>query len=221
MRRVIYCFWFGDKMSDNRKRCFDSIVLNSGVDVELVTEKTLKNYIVTPLHNGFEYLSATHKSDYLRSYFMYFYGGGYTDIKNCDFDWSPFFTELENGDKDFVGSREICEKDIGYKPVAKYFNQLVGCCGFIFKDHSNFANLWYVETQKKMDSIYSQLFDNPGLYHPRAITGGVQGEKGIYLSSQYPLKWNELLGEIFHKIQYENLGSYLSTLPPPNTREYR
>ena len=83
MNRVIYCFWFGPEMSDNRKKCFESIIQNSKVGVRLVTKHNLQEYNLadSPIHPAFQYLSATHKSDYLRCYFMYHYGGGYTDIK--------------------------------------------------------------------------------------------------------------------------------------------
>ena len=73
-------------MSDKRKKCLDSIKQNIGVKVILITPNNLDKYILKdyPLHKSYKYLSEVHKSDYLRTYFMHHYGGGYTDIKNTN-----------------------------------------------------------------------------------------------------------------------------------------
>ena len=119
MNKMIYCFWFGPEMSDDRKRCLQSLIDNSKVAVALVDESNLRNYILAdyPIHPSWQYLSATHKSDYLRSYFMYHYGGGYTDIKFCDYDWNKYFDDLEFSDKQFTGYPESSPLDIAYVPV--------------------------------------------------------------------------------------------------------
>jgi hypothetical protein len=51
-----------------------------------------------PLHPAFKYLSYVHKSDYLRSYFMHFYGGGYADIKkySSNNNWKECFNLLNS-----------------------------------------------------------------------------------------------------------------------------
>jgi len=220
--KKIYCFWFGNTMSIDRKKCFKSIVANSGVKVILITEKNIDEYIHPdyPLHPGFSYLSATHKSDYLRSYFMHVYGGGYTDIKECCFDWNPYFDDLNTSDKLFNGSVEKRLEDIAYTPVSHAYKQLVVVCQFIFKPQTSFTKLWYDNTQKKMNEIYNRLIQYPGNYHPRAIFGGAHQDNG-FKESKYPLEWNELLGRILHKLQYENIGKFLNTLPYPNTQNYR
>lgn len=222
MNKALYCFWFGPSMSADRKRCFQSIIDNSGVTVVLVTESNLHSFILPeyPLHAGFKYLSVTHKSDYLRSYFMHLYGGGYSDIKQCDFNWSKYFDQLESSDKFFISSIEKCSEDIAYTPAQHAYKELVVMCQYIFKKQTSFTKLWYDETQKKMDVIYERLIDNPGTYHPRAIHGGVFQGDG-FKNSKYPLEWNELLGRILHKIQYENRGTFLNDLPYPNVQNYR
>jgi len=221
--RIIYCFWFGSKMSDARAECFKTIQQYSNVEVKLITETNLQNYVVSqcPLHEGFEYLSSTHKSDYLRSYFMYHYGGGYTDIKKCHYDWNQYFNILEESEKEFIGCKQYKAGHIAYKPYKEYYDQLVGVNCFIFKPKSNFSKLWLNETNRLLDEKISYLKDNPGTYHPRAIYGGVQGEDGIFTDSKYPLLWNELLGRIFHRLQYENLGLFLYDLPFPDITNYR
>ena len=53
----------------------------------------LDKYILQehPLHQSFNYLSETHKADYLRTYFMRFHGGGYSDIKKTSGSWIDSF----------------------------------------------------------------------------------------------------------------------------------
>lgn len=219
--KIIYCFWFGDNMSPAREECFQSIKNNSGVNVELITEQNLKDYLVTPLHKGFDYLSSTHKSDYLRSYFMYHYGGGYSDIKKCHYDWNKYFDMLSSSDKEFIGSRERAKKHIANFEVAREYQNLVTVINFIFKPKTKIAKIWYEKTQKLMDDKFDQLVQNPGNYHPRAIAGGVHMEPELFKESKYPFEWNELLGRIFHKLQWENYGSYLLDMPFPDQKGYR
>ena len=106
VERILYTFWFGSEMSKDRKYCFDSMVKNSGVQTILITDKNLEKYITEPLFKGFDLLSSTHKSAYLRPYFMKHYGGCYADIKYLDYDLNPYFELLENSDKQFIGYQE-------------------------------------------------------------------------------------------------------------------
>ena len=57
--------------------------------VLLITPNNLNDYIVKddPLPEAYNYLSLVHKADYLRTYFMYHYGGGYADIKRYQHSW--------------------------------------------------------------------------------------------------------------------------------------
>jgi len=221
--RILYCFWFGPGMSEDRNRCFESIKSKSGVDVRLITINNLQEYLLPdfPLHSGFNFLSDTHKSDYLRSYFMHCRGGGYTDIKQCHYDWNYYFDLLDNSDKEFIGCKQYTPKHIAYSPYKDYYDFLVGVNCFIFKKNTAFSKLWFETTNSVMDAKIIELVKNPGTYHHRAVTGGVQGLPGVHSSSEYPFLWNELLGRIFHKLQYENLGTFLYDLPFPDTTNYR
>ena len=99
LNKVVYVLWTGNnKMSEKRKKCYESIKKNIGVPVILITPKNLHKYILKdyPLHPAYEYLSLNHRSDYLRTYFMHVHGGGYTDIKQTNVNWLPFFKKLES-----------------------------------------------------------------------------------------------------------------------------
>ena len=81
---TIYCFWTGNnEMSDNRIECLENLKNVSECNVLLITKYNLSNYILSdvPLHPAFQYLSETHKADYLRTYFMHFYGGGIKKLR--------------------------------------------------------------------------------------------------------------------------------------------
>jgi len=73
VERKIFCFWTGEnEMSTNRRACLNSIVAKSNCEVELVTSDNLGRFVLNhhPLHEAYEFLSYTHRSDYLRCYFM-------------------------------------------------------------------------------------------------------------------------------------------------------
>ena len=70
-QRIIWCFWTGDnKMSDQRRRCLDSMEETTGCNVVLVTKAMLGDFLCLdhPLHAAYPQLSRTHMTDYLRAY---------------------------------------------------------------------------------------------------------------------------------------------------------
>jgi hypothetical protein len=158
----IFCFWFGPEMSQSRIGCLNTITENSGCNVILVNELNLREYenIDYPIHKGFQFLSATHKCDYLRSYFMYHYGGGYTDIKKCNYSWQPYFEELYISYKEFIGYKEMnggvaTRHDNTH--IQNHYDELAGVCHFIFKPKTDFAKLWMEQTNDKMNQVFDKL----------------------------------------------------------------
>ena len=197
--KVIYCFWTGsNQMSDNRKRCFESICQNSGVPVKLITPDNLPDYILPnhPLHQAFEYLSLVHKADYLRGYFMHFYGGGYCDIKTIKQPWNDCFDRLNKSDKYIIGYQELNEECSAYVDVAEPIIQedvkkrwplLVGNCAYICRPQTKFTDEWLAEQDKRLDYYYDELKGHPA-------TDPMGKENG------YPIPWQRILGAIFHPL---------------------
>ena len=74
---------------------------NIGASVELVTDTNLHEYNIpeSPMHPAVcsKTLSAIHKADYLRVYFMHHYGGGYHDVKphSASNNWTAVFSEFD------------------------------------------------------------------------------------------------------------------------------
>jgi len=220
---IIFCFWHGPEMSKNRKECYENI-LSTQENIFLLTEDNLSEFEITtrPIHKGFKYLSSTHKSDYIRSYIMNFYGGGYTDIKKQTSSWASCFDILNNTDFLGCGYREIHPSHIAInektaKNISDYKN-FIGNGAYIFKKNTALTNEWYETTNKKMDSIFDDLKNNPA-NHPRTIRGGIQGSRSFYTG--YPLGWVELLGDIYHPIVYTHRNQILKNLPKPLMTDYR
>lgn len=225
MNKNIFCIWSGsNEMSNNRKNCLQSIIDNSGCDVIIINPENLHQFDIksSPIHPAYNFLSLTHKSDYLRAYLMHHYGFGYTDIKHINFNWQQYFDLLENSDAMFIGYAEQRPNDIASSEenIKQAYKSLCGCGHFIFKPKTEFTSMWLNQVHDILDSKLSTLKEHPGHYHPRAIYGGAF-QTNLFKESKYPLGWNEILGKIIHKLMYNFQGKYLNSMPYPNLHNYR
>ena len=212
MKHIIYCFWTGSNtMSKQRQTCLKEFREVSQCNVILVTPKILNKYIFDdhPLHPSFNYLSETHKADYLRTYFMRFHGGGYSDIKKTTGSWIESFEKLEKSDKWIIGYKEV--KGGAISSLADKWMELLGNGSYICKPNTSFVIEWYNEMIKLMDEKYDELKKNPAKFP--------QDRKE--LNEGYPIEWNEMLGRIFHKILYKYKNKSLNTLPISIFYSYR
>jgi hypothetical protein len=211
----IVCFWTGtNPMSAQRKACLAQLREKSECEVCLVTPDNLADYILKdhPLHPAYEFLSETHKADYLRTYFMNFHGGGYSDIKVTTGSWKSAFMALAADDNKWINGYPEFPTGVAYLPHAKYWNTLVGNGAYICKPNTPLTNLWYSEMIKLLDERFEALRENPAR-HP-------QDQHGLN-GSKYPLEWNEMLGRIFHRISYDFRAHILNTLPISIFHSYR
>ncbi len=203
--KIIYCFWTGtNEMSENRKQCYESMIQNAGVTVKLVTPNNLSEFILPehPLHPAFQYLSFVHKADYLRCYFMHFYGGGYCDIKTIEHSWSECFDILNKSSKYLIGYPELNDECSAYiyvddpilkHDVKRFWPVLVGNEAYICRPQTKFTAEWFTEQNKRLDYFYDALKEHP-------TTDPMGQENG------YPIPWQYLLGAIFHPLclKYHN-----------------
>lgn len=192
--RVIYCFWTGEnEITNNRIECLNILKKDTGIEVKLITTKNLNRYILPdfPLHPAYQYLSLVHKSDYLRCYFMYHYGGGYSDIKRNNNNWIEIFENLEsNSEKVIAGYPEFNPSKMGgkednielNKDIFKYYRLCIGNCGFICKPYSLYVAEWYQELHYRLDKYYEELKKNPGI------------DRGF--NKGYPIEWFSILSRI-------------------------
>ena len=204
--KIVYGIWFGEEMSSDRKKCYQDIVQNfekEEIKFVLITEQNLKDYPKIVLHEGFQYLSATHKADYIRTALMHFYGGGYTDIKMCSTGWAKAFSDLYNSSKFGNGYPEISKEGVAfvsdkalYQKMTQNYSSLIGNVNYIFKKETTFTQQWYNNMIKLMDQKLSLLKQYPAKH----------ARQNLYredFSYPYPIGWTELLGCIFHPLCYK------------------
>ena len=211
---VIYVFWTcNNKISDNRLKCLKNLEDVSECKVILVNTENLSKYILPnePLHEAYEYLSCTHKADYLRTYFMHFYGGGYSDIKMTTASWLKAFYDLEKSDKWINGYQEI-ENGVAYGPIIEHWRDLVGNVAYICEPQTPLTMEWYQDMLKVLDIKLEKLKKFPSTFpQDRAeISGG-----------KYPIEWNEMLGRIFHRICFKYKDKLLKSVPISIFTDYR
>jgi len=237
--RILHLCWFSDfkTMSYNRKLSLKILYKTSGVNINLITNKNFYQYenLEIPIHKGFQYLSDVHKSAYTRCYMMYFFGGGYSDIKPNSFDWNKYFDKLYLSEYDAAGYRETRFEDIVNfwedsefikKEVENNYFNFAGNGLYIYKPKTKIARLWLEEVHKKLDYKFEDLKKYPGTFHPYAITGGLGGQSehvsAMYKDSKYPIEWGEINGKIIQRLQYENnFSNFLLNMPRSNSVDYR
>jgi hypothetical protein len=219
--RVIYVFWTGtNEMSENRKQCLENLKRASECQVLLITPRNLNQYIIPghPLHEAYEYLSYTHRADYLRTYFMHFHGGGYSDIKKTPASWVPAFEEIENDEKMYInGYREKRPGDIANPDVLKThsYDKFIGNGAYIVRPNTAFTQQWYDEMMKLLDSKIEGLRK----YHKSGVEKHPQECRER--NPNYPIEWNEMLGRIFHKVQGDYMKNVAYSVPYPIVTDYR
>ena len=205
----VYCFWTGtNELNENRIHCLNQLYHTCGFNLFLVDPSNLHHFILPdhPLHPAYEYLSQTHKADYLRTYFMHFHGGGYSDIKETTGSWVDACTELvKNEDKWICGYPEI-SNGVAYEPVSDKWYELIGNCAYICKPQTKLTFEWYSEMLALLDTKLERLRLFPAT-HPQQEGNSSPDYNG------YPIEWNEMLGRIFHKVAYKYKEHLLNHLP--------
>ena len=207
IRRVIWQFWTGpNPITDNRKKCIQLSGNNFGVPVKLLQGDEILKWQVPehPFHPAYQYLSYTQRSDYLRCYFLHFYGGGYADIKEYskDNNWKECF-DIMDANKDIwvIGQHEI----LGGSAYREYntiegIEHLVANGYFIMRPQTEFTQRWFDWCTGKMDVAYEPL---KKCWEITKNNPRIRGQ----LDSRYPLRWAALTGEIAHRLEWEYRGN--------------
>lgn len=197
--RVIYIFWTGEnEIPPNRLECIHSLERTTEVEVRLITPKNLSEYIKEddPLPEAYQYLSYIHRADYLRTYFMYHYGGGYADIKRATASWIKAFDRLDTSDAYAIGYPEVGFMGVANQGIEHqelkmdlelYWRYLIGNCAYICRPHTPFVTEWYTETKGRVLAFTDELRKHPA-GDPFGQTKG------------YPVPWVKILGEVFHPL---------------------
>jgi Capsular polysaccharide synthesis protein len=215
--KTIFVFWTGtNEMSFRRIDCLNALKSQTGCHIELITVDNLHKYIKVedPLHPAYPYLSETHKCDYLRTYFMRHYGGGYSDIKIPNGSWVRAFEEMQENPEIWInGYHESCAESIACPEVNYLWRQLPGNCCYIVRPNTYFVREWYDRQKMLLDERLDALRENPS--HATDCC------REFYPDTKYPIGWNEMLGRIFHKVAAKYTDRILFSLPLPNFDYYR
>ena len=215
--RIIFVFWTGtNEMSFRRVDCLNALKNETGCTIKLITVDNLNEYIRedSPIHPAYPYLSETHKADYLRTYFMRYYGGGYSDIKIPNGSWVKGFEEMDNNPEIWINSyHESCPDSISCDEVKHLWDKLPGNCAYIIRPNTDFVKEWYECLCKILDEKLEALRENPSHATDCCIE--------YYPGTKYPLRWTEILGSIFHKLVAKYTDRILFSLPMPNFYYYR
>jgi hypothetical protein len=224
---VIFCTWTGSTpMSPRRLDCLVTIYGETHCPVILITPQNIGEWVVpdAPLHKAFPYLSDVHKADYIRCYLMHHFGGGYTDIKKTSLSWKPHFARMRETPQAFgLGYTEIGPYGVAPIPdplgdvVRANYRRVIGNCAYIFRKGTAFTKLWLDTTHALLDAKFEDLILHPAQH--------AMDQFGITLPdgavSAYPLRWQEMLGEIFHPLVFANSERFLHAQIAPLFSEYR
>jgi hypothetical protein len=223
--RTIFCLWTGDEvMSPNRIQALWTIYNSTACPIAMINRNAVDAWVKPehPLHPAYPYLSSVHKSDYLRCYLMHHYGGGYTDIKITSKQWWAFFEALEASDKHALGYTELAHGIPHVKGelgdlLRESHAELIGLCAFIFKRQSPLTTEWLRQSEALLDTKLELLKQHPAI-HPLDQTGVLLPDG---TPSPYPLRWAELLGEIFHPLIYQFRSEIMQAPIEPYFGQYR
>ena len=190
-KKIVYGFWTGsNKMSSIRSKSINQMYeffKKRDIEFRLITPTNLDFYIKktgVELHEGYKYLSVTHKADYLRCYFMHFFGGGYSDIKPVFGKWRQAFDKLITSDPQIYAiSRPVNQEEVpepyshlGFEwPWRGILSKAMYMGSFIFKKNTPFTQEWYTKLMSKMDEFLEKLKN----------------------SSKNPVGWHDILAYIF------------------------
>jgi len=222
MNDRIFILWLGDEeITEPRQYAIDSLPENK----VLITKHNLANWVLDgfPLHPAYNYLSTIHKSDYLRCYLLYHYGGGYSDIKYNNINWGEAFSKIhQEKEITLMGVKTTQGHTIAgieewskttEENIRKNMDDLVVMGFFVCKAKTIIVEEWYNELNKRLDDFLPSLSKYPAkftreCFHPDL---GYALEKPIWETPNpdkktlYPLSWNIILGQILYPIQLKYL----------------
>jgi hypothetical protein len=218
---LLFCFWTGDNpLTTARLYSISKMAEITGANVQLVTKDTIHSWEVpeSPFHPAYSYLSAVHKADYLRAYFMCHYGGGYTDIKVPTGSWLPAFETMRKDESLWVvGYPESSPSDIAfvnnnelYQNMQSVYFKMIGNGSYICRKGTPLVKEWLTNIHQILDKKLEQLKAFPAP-HPRAK---------FPEDAQYALHWTEICGSVFHPCVYTYLDHVSTSLPKPVCHSY-
>jgi hypothetical protein len=221
MTKTLYILWTEDnELTPRRKNNLEIIKEKCGVELKFLNHSDIPKYELADhkFHEAYQYLSATHKSDYLRSYLMHFYGGGYCDLKRAEWDWNEYFDELEQSDYLIMGYTLSCHLDVAVDPldinkeiIINEWQNLIGFGAMICKPRTELTDIWFTGMTLILDQKFSDLQKFPAVH--------IRDKLSWVTNSGYPLRWAEIGGTPFMQSCFKFKNKLNSNLPCPKLNE--
>ena len=216
INRKIHLVWFG-KLNNQRAQALESYKNIANVETCVISNNNLNDINVKdyPIHKNFDNLTDVFKSAYLRAYVAYHHGGGYSDVKMCQFNWNTYFDLLEKSNADFLACPLINEHGTPWHLTEipnittetqseiygrKNFSKYPSIAQFIFKPKTHIAKLWLKSIHQILDKKSSVLdkFKDVNSYR---------------IPNDYPIKWMELTTKLYNMIHKTNFTNFLLEMP--------
>lgn len=226
MKKVIFSAWMGPgEMSPARTNALLSLFQNTACANVHITRDTVQDWVHPnfPIHPLFGLLSAVHQCDYLRCYLLHVYGGGYADIKYTQKKWIDFFELLARSPAFGIGYTEIGPHGVARVGGAlelemmENYQEIIGVCAIIFRPRTDFTTEWFRRLNVLIDGKRDLLIQHPAR-HPQDRLGALFQDGSI---SEYPFRWTEVGGDVFHPLVYENRRFILHADMAPSFENYR
>ena len=210
---VFLCWTGSTPMSAQRARRLEEFKSKVGLPTTLITPENLAQWTIwEPLHEAYQYLHETHKADYLRTYLLHFWGGGYSDIKATTANWQPALEALNAQPEMWITGYPEIRGGAAWGPAEDY-TKLIGNGAYIAKPRTLFTTQWYTRQQQLLTQRLPQL---KASYQKWGLPGP-QGND----APDYPINWNEMLGHIFHEVNHKFSARCLQGLPISQFSDYR
>ena len=226
--QVVFIVWFGTSISDTRLQALNNLIEHLHVPYILITEKNYESYSKPemPIHTVFPYLSGVHKSDYLRTYLLYHYGGMYHDIKFREQSVSTMWSKFSDPNIWIISRPEKHEGWIGYNVEDPKMKQLQ-------KHYAELGTMGWVICRQKtpfLRELLNHIIQKLDKHHDRLILFPSENPVGYYSdrpfellrpTDTYPIRWLELLGEKYHILMYKYRPHLNLDLPDVVYRDYK
>lgn len=201
-----FVYWDDEEnLNETRATSIEMLRTSSpGLKMHLVSRKSFPQYEVEghPVHPAFSHLSAVHRADYARLYLTYHYGGGYHDVKPRSTSMAQAYKRFM-ADENFwvLGVGEVSPDHIASNPnktsVQEKYSSLISPGAFFAKKGNPILAQTLQEVENILDTKLEALKENPPP-KPRCCMTREEAQG-------YPLRWAEILGEVFHFHQADNL----------------
>eukprot|EP00122_Pirum_gemmata_P000937 Pgem_evm1s840 len=233
LQKMMFIFWFGEETwSSARDEAFHSLS-NLEMPIIFIKSDIVQNFEMKPpafrIHKDLDKLSGIHQGDYLRCYFMRFFGGGYGDIKYNSVSWKNEYNKFQADDDawllgvkeptlggvachdiNLVNASKICN-DMSPERITEEQNFENKCCSYVKQNKDLMSklvtNCYYIMRPNTPLAIEWLTLANEALAVKMDRVIKYPPSTGrcclqiVTSMESYPIRWAELHGEIFHPMQ--------------------